>query len=124
VFRQSVEGRADQEVVVPLSDADATTATLIWDDTNLTTSVAMVNLSASPNIVTVTVRDFQGRNLGTSRVSIVANGRVAVALRDLPGLGGIVGNRGSADFTVTSGNVAVLGLRFRGAAFASIPVVK
>ena len=123
VFRQSVDGRPDQEAVVPLSNADATTSTLIWDDTNLTTAVAIVNISSATNIVTVTARDFQGRTLGTSRVSIPANGRVAVALRDLPGLGTVVGNRGSADFTVTGGNVAVLGLRFRGAAFTSIPTL-
>jgi len=46
-----------------------------------------------------------------------------MALRDLPGLGIIVGNRGSAEFTVTSGNVAVLGLRFRGSSFTSIPTL-
>jgi len=33
----------------------------------------------------------------------------------------MIGNRGSAEFTVTSGNVAVLGLRFIGSAFTSIP---
>ena len=123
VFRQSVEGRADQEAVVPLSSAASTSSTLIWDDTNLITAVAIVNLSSAANIVTVTARDFQGRTLGTSRVSIPANGRVAAALRDLPGLGTIVGNRGTADFTVTTGNVAVLGLRFRLLSFTSIPTL-
>ena len=122
VFRQSVDGRADQEAVVPLSSALATTSTLVWDDTNLTTAVAIVNLSSADNIVTVTARDAQGRSLGSpARVSIPANGRVAMALRDLPGLGNTVGNRGTAEFTVTSGNVAVLGLRFRLTSFTSIP---
>ena len=122
VFRQSVDGRADQEAVVPLSSALATTSTLVWDDTNLTTAVAIVNLSPADNIVTVTARDAQGRSLGSpARVSIPANGRVAMALRDLPGLGNTVGNRGTAEFTVTSGNVAVLGLRFRLTSFTSIP---
>ena len=65
VFRQSVDGRAEQEAVVPLSSAGSTTCTLIWDDTNLTTAVAIVNLSSAANIVTVTARDFQGRTLGT-----------------------------------------------------------
>ena len=124
VFRQSVDGRADQEAVVPLSGAGSTTSTLIWDETGLTTAVAIVNLSSAANIVTVTIRDFQGRTMGTpARVPIPANGRVASALRDLPGIGNIVGNRGSAEFTVTSGNVAVLGLRFRGSAFTSIPTL-
>jgi hypothetical protein len=34
--------------------------------------------------------------------------------------GGVVGKRGSAQFTVAAGNVAVLGLRFNNAAFTSI----
>jgi hypothetical protein len=33
----------------------------------------------------------------------------------------VVGKRGSAQFTVAIGNVAVLGLRFNNAAFTSIP---
>jgi hypothetical protein len=124
VFRQSLDGRPDQEAVVPLSSATATSATLIWDDTNLTTAVAIVNLSTD-NVVTVSLRDAQGRNLGNpSRVSVPPNGRVAVALRDLPGLGNLVGNRGSAEFTVTNGNVAVMGLRFRLTSFTSIPALE
>jgi len=122
VFRQSVDGRPDQEAVVPLSSASSTTSRLLWDDMNLTTAVAIVNLSPADNIVTVTARDAQGRSLGNpARVMIPANGRVAMALRDLPGLGSTVGNRGTAEFTVTTGNVAVLGLRFRLSSFTSIP---
>ena len=34
---------------------------------------------------------------------------------------GLAGQRGFATFNVTSGNVAVLGLRFNGSAFSSIP---
>jgi hypothetical protein len=36
----------------------------------------------------------------------------------------MAGKRGSADFTVTTGTVAVLGLRFNGAAFTSIPATQ
>ena len=46
VFRQSVPGIADQEAVVPLSSANSTSSTLVWDDTNLATSVAIANPSA------------------------------------------------------------------------------
>src|SRR5262249_42645356 len=49
------------------------------------------------------------------------NGKSATFLRDLPGLGGMVGKKGLAQFSVTSGNVAVLGLRFKDSAFTSIP---
>ena len=38
-----------------------------------------------------------------------------------PGLSGISGNRGSARFNVSTGAVAVRGLRFGGSAFTSIP---
>jgi hypothetical protein len=39
---------------------------------------------------------------------LAAKSKTAIALRDLPGLGGMAGKRGSADFTVAFGNVAVL----------------
>jgi hypothetical protein len=121
VFRQSVPGIADQEGVVPLSSVSSTTSTLIWDDTNFVTSVAIVNPSSVPTTVSIVVRDATGATIGSSSVSLAAMSKTALVLRSLPGLGAMAGNRGSADFTVTSGNVAVLGLRFNGAAFTSIP---
>jgi hypothetical protein len=121
IFRQSASGRGDQEAVVPLSGTSSTTCTLIWDDTNFTTAVAIVNPSSLTTAVTIVVRDESGATLGTSALSLAAKSKTAVALRDLPGLGAIAGKRGSADFTVAFGNVAVLGLRFGGAAFTSIP---
>jgi hypothetical protein len=36
-------------------------------------------------------------------------------------MAGVAGKQGSAAFTVTSGSVALLGLRFGGTAFTSIP---
>lgn len=47
VFRQTVPGVQDQEAVVPLSNAAATSASLSFDDSNFTTAVAIVNPSAS-----------------------------------------------------------------------------
>jgi len=122
VFRFSSPGQADQEVGVPLSSSSATTSTLIWDDTNVVTAVPIVNPSNVATTVSITVRDTSGQNsIGVSSVSLPPKGHMAVVLRNLPGLGGIAGQRGSADFSVTSGNVAVLGLRFNGTAFTSIP---
>jgi hypothetical protein len=43
------------------------------------------------------------------------------ALRNLPGLSGIAGKQGTVRFVATGANVVVLGLRFNGAAFTSIP---
>jgi hypothetical protein len=70
VFRQSVQGRADQEAVVLLSSASATSGTLIWDDTNFTTSVAFVNPSVVAATVSITVWDSSGNVIGTSSVPL------------------------------------------------------
>ena len=106
---------------MPLSGASSTTSTLIWDDTVYTTSVAIVNPSSLFATVSIVVRDASGTTIGISSVGLPPMNKTAFVLRTLPGLGAMAGNRGSADFTVSSGNVAVLGLRFNGAAFTSIP---
>ena len=123
IFRKSAAGVADQEVIVPLSSAASSRRTLIFDDTAFVTAVAIVNPSAVENIVTVSVRDDAGNLIGNPTILLGANSKTAVVLRDLPGLAGIAGKRGIADFSVVAGNVAVLGLRFNGAAFSSIPTV-
>ena len=123
VFRFSSPGQTDQEAVVPLSSSSATSSTLIWDDTNVVTAVAIVNPSNVGTTVSITLRDTSGQNhVGASTVDLPPNGHTAVVLRNLRGLGGMAGLRGSADFSVTSGNVAVLGLRFSTRAFTSIPI--
>jgi hypothetical protein len=121
IFRSSVPGRNDQEAVVPLSDASTTTSTLIWDDTYFVTAVSIVNPSSVPTTVSITAWDNSDHMIGTSSIALAAKSKTAAALRSLPGLAGVVGKRGSAIFTVNSGNVAVLGLRFNGSAFTSIP---
>jgi len=122
VFRQSAAGRSDQEAVVPLSPEGKQSALLTWDETLFTTGVAVVNPSATTATVSVSVFGDDGAAIGTSTINLVANGKTAFNLRDLPGLAGVTAKRGLAQFTVTSGAVAVLGLRFGGSAFTSIPV--
>jgi hypothetical protein len=124
VFRQSVPGVADQEAVVPLSSAFSTDATLIWDDTNFTTAVAIVNPSAVAAVMTITAKNSNGQIVGTSSMTLPASSKTEGALRSFSGLTAMAGNRGSADFAVATGNVAVLGLRFSGTAFTSIPTVQ
>lgn len=121
VFRQSVPGHMDQEAVVPLSDATAGANTLTWDETNLTTAVAVVNPSSTSATVDVTLWDNSGNPLGTSSIALPPNNKTAMALQSLPGLGAMAGKRGTAQFTASSGNVAVLGLRFDGLSLTSIP---
>ena len=122
VFRYTAPGSAaGQEAVVPLSGVSATTSTLIFDETSYTTGVAVVGLGAAGVTVNVTAYNSQGKTLGTGSIQLAANGKTAVLLKDIPGLSGVVGQRGSVDFTVSSGNVAVLGIRTNGLAFTSIP---
>ncbi len=107
VFRQ-----AGQEAVVPFSQGNATSNTLTFDDTGpLVTSVAIVNPSSVPANVVITLWSDAGAIIGTSSVPLAANTKTEKELRGLPGLSGMAGKRGTAQFAVSSGNVAVLGLR-------------
>jgi hypothetical protein len=124
VFRQSVPGVPDQEAVVPLASSTSTGSTLTWDDTNYTTAVAIANPSPVPVTVSINVWNSSGALIGTSSIALAAFAKTEAALRSISGLSGVVGNRGSAQFTVSSGSVAVLGLRFDGAAFTSIPTAQ
>lgn len=123
VFRHSVQGLPDQEAVVPFSDAGASSNTLTWDETAFITAVAIVNPSSTAANVAVTLWDANGDIIGTSSIPLPPNGKTEAELRTLPGLSGMVGKRGSAQFTVPAGagNVAVLGLRADGPALTSIP---
>lgn len=120
VFRQTVPGQPDQEAVVPLSAVSASTSTLIWDDTNYVTAVAIVNTSATSEVVNMVIRDGSGQTIGAASLPIPAKGKASMALRNMPGLAAMVGKRGTVEFSVTGGTLAVLGLRFNGAAFTSI----
>jgi hypothetical protein len=121
VFRQTVAGTPDQEAVVPLANAASTTSTLIFDDTNFITGVGIVNPSSVATTVTVTAKSANGGSLGTATIPLAAKSKTALNLRTVAGLSGIANNRGSLTFTTSGGNVAVLGLRFFGTAFTSIP---
>jgi len=124
VFRQTVPGVPDQEAVVPLASSTSTTSTLSWDDTVYTTGVAIANPSTVPVTVSITAWNSFGAVIGTSSIPLAAGAKTEAALRSMPGLSGVAGNRGSAQFTVSSGGVAVLGLRFNGTAFTSIPTAQ
>jgi hypothetical protein len=124
VFRQSVAGKPDQEAVVGLKSATSTANTLIWDDTAFTTSVAIVNPSTVAVIVTITVWDVNGNVLGTSTQALQPGTKIENAMRGFLGLAGMAGQRGSALFTVATGNISVLGLRFGSTAFTSIPTAE
>jgi hypothetical protein len=123
IFRQSVAGIPDQEVVVPLSGASAKSSTLIWDETSYTTAASIANPSSETVTVTVVAKNAAGNVIGAYATVLPPKNKTAVVLKTLPGLAGTAGNRGTATFTVTSGSIAVLGLRVNGSAFTSIPTV-
>src|SRR5450432_2814425 len=121
VFRQSNAGGQDQEAVVPFASSSGTTSTLTWDEKNITTGVAVVNPSSSTATIAITARNAAGATIGTSSLTLQPLNHTAAVLGAFPGLSGVAGQGGSAEFTTSNGNVAVLGLRFRGSAFTSIP---
>jgi hypothetical protein len=122
VFRQSVPGVADQEAVVPLAVASVNVPVVYDETNNLITAGSIVNPSGVVATVTITATDTNGNVIGTSSpLTVQPFGKTAGALRSIPGLSQVVGTRGMARFTTTSGNIVVLGLRFKGLAFTSIP---
>lgn len=122
VFRQSLSGRADQEAVVPFASASSAHSTLIFDDAGLTTAIAIANPTESAVTVTLTAKSNTGTALGTSTVNLPARGKTAFNLKDR--VAAVSGQRGSVDFTVSSGAVSALGLRFGAEAFTSIPATE
>lgn len=120
IFRQSVQGNNDQEGTVPFSSTSSSGATLVFDETQFDTAVSVLNPTASDVTVTITVRDDQGALIGTSTLPLGAKKREAFVLKGRAELAAMQGKRGSAEFTVSSGAVSVLGLRFKGLSFTSI----
>ena len=107
----------------PSSSAGTTTSTFLWDDTGaLVTAFAVANPNPVAVTVTMTVTKSDGSMIGTATIPLPANNHTALTLRD-PSLNltGVVGNRGTVVFSVSSGNVTVLGLRASGVALTSIP---
>lgn len=119
VFRQSVAGKADQEAVVPFASSTGTKSLLTFDESAFTTAVAMWFNGSSSGAVTLTAKDESGNSLGTATIMMTPGTKQAFAVTDhLPS---ISGHRGSLVVSTTAGTVAVLGLRFGGSAFTSIP---
>jgi hypothetical protein len=94
---------------------------MIFDETSYTTGVAVVGRGTAAVTVNVTAYGAQGNTLGRGTIQPAANGQTALLLKDVPGLSGVVGQRGSVDFSVSGANVAALGIRYNGLAFTSIP---
>jgi len=120
IFRQG-SGTALQEAAVPFAGASSMSSKLTWDETAGTVSVAVANPSNAAGNLTITVFDTSGNLLGTSQpIALSAYNKIGDTLDHLTGLS-LRGQRGSALFSVSTGNVALLGLRFINQAFTSVP---
>ncbi|WP_321473700.1 hypothetical protein [uncultured Paludibaculum sp.] len=121
IFRQSVDGRADQEALVPLAEASTNPATVVYDDISLTTALAVANPSTASVDVTFTAYRNDGAQIGTGTITLAARAKVAVTLRSVSGLSGVAGTRGWVKISTQGTAISVLGLRFGAQAFTSIP---
>src|SRR5262249_676892 len=112
----------DQEAVAPLTPANGGFETLIYDEVNSDTAVAIVNLSTVTSTITITASDINGNTIATSSPIVLPPlNKTERFLRSFPGHSGIKGNRGKVAFP--GGPGTVLGIRFRGLAFTDIPGV-
>jgi len=119
VFRQSVSGKADQEAVAPYASSTGTKALLTFDESAYTTAVALWFNGPSNGPVTLTAKDESGNTLGAATITMTPGTKQAFALQDQ--IPAIAGHRGSLIVSASTGSIAVLGLRFGGSAFTSIP---
>lgn len=119
VFRQSVAGKGDQEAVVPFASSTGTKALLTFDESAYTTGIAIWYNGASNATVTLTAKDESGNALGAGTLMMTPGTKQSFAVTDK--IAAISGHRGSLVVSTSTGSVAVLGLRFGGSAFTSIP---
>lgn len=121
VFRQASTGPGvtDQEAVVPFASSTGTRASLTYDDSNLVTAVAIWYNGGTQGTITITARDESGAQIGTATLTMQPGTKQAFALAEKVPAAAL--KRGLVEFTASTGNIAVLGLRFAGSAFTSIP---
>lgn len=121
IFRYNPAG---QEAVVPLETRNASAYVLAFDNTNgLATGVALANVTNQAAGVPVTVRDDSGTTLGTSNISLAANGHTSFVLPDAYAFA--AGKRGTVEFDApNAGQISALGLRATVAgAVTTVPVL-
>ena len=119
IFRREPAGTAPQEATVPLATLTATKVTVIFDNTNYVTAIAVLNPTDTDATLTIATRDSSGQPIGPGiQKPLAARSRIAFLLQDW--VSGVAGQRGAVDFTVDHGAVSVLALRANGNAFTSI----
>jgi hypothetical protein len=123
LFRQSQAGVPDQEAVVPLAGTNFGNAFFTYDESpGIATAFALVNSINVPITVTITVTDNSGNVVGTATLpSLPPGNKIENVLSAY--IPQITGTRGSVHFASPQSGMSVLGLRFRGSAFTSIPAL-
>jgi hypothetical protein len=115
-----------QEAVVPLEARNAPSYLLAFDNTgSLATGLAIANLATAAANVNVVIRDDTGRPIGTKALNLPARGHNSFMLTDPQnGFSATAGKRGTVEFdTPPNGRISVLGLRAKGVAVTTLPVL-
>jgi hypothetical protein len=115
---------ATQAGVLP---PDLTTNALLFVDSDgqlqKNLGVAIVNPNGSNENVTLTLRGSDGKTLGTTAISVPSHQQVSKFVTELFASKSSVPNDVTGTLSVTSTNpVSVIGLRFRGANFSTLPI--
>ena len=123
VFRQRVPGRIDQEAVVMFSRTDSKSERFIYDQTpGFDTAMVLLNTSTIEAQAVIRIRDENGVQVALLNKTLQPRTRVTIDFKLEPGMSGVQGKRGLAEFEGGAGTIAVLALRFDDAgAFTSIP---
>jgi hypothetical protein len=119
IFRYDPSG---QEAVVPLETRNSPSYILPYDNTGtLQTGIAIANVSSSPASIPVIIRDDTGGYLGTATLQLPAQGHESFFTYQ--GFPVTAGKRGTLEFdTPAGGQISVLGLRWFGQAWTTIPI--
>jgi hypothetical protein len=113
-----------QEAIVPLETRNASSYSLMFDNTGgITTGAAIANLASTASTVPVVIRNDGGMQLGSASITLPAQGHSSFTLSDQ--FISTVDQTGTIEFdTPTAGRISVLGLRFPPSFhFSTIPVV-
>ena len=113
-----------QEAVVPLQTGNATGYVLAFDNTNnLTTGLALANVSSQSIKVPMIVRDDTGAQLGTATIDLAGHGHTSFLLANTYSY--TKKKRGTVEFDAPSnGQIAALGIRSAASgSFTTIPAL-
>jgi hypothetical protein len=122
-FTLSVPGQPPlvSEGLTPFASTSTTSASLIYDDTTYVTAVALANPSGATATINIKALNAAGQVIATGSEVLGPHAQIAKVLRTIPGMAAVAGQRGSVQFTTTTGAFSVLGLRFNNLVFTSIP---